>query len=168
MSEIENSLQKLIILLDAGPLSLITNPKANQESRSCQQWVQSLLKKGIAVTSTEMPFYEVRRELIRSQKNKGVERLDNLRESMEFLPITIDHLIKASELWAWARNTGQQTAHDIALDADVILAAQAICLAHSGFSVIIATTNPKDLARYTPTLHWKQATLTALLKLNNE
>jgi hypothetical protein len=76
MSEPENSLQKLIVLLDAGPLSLITNPKANQETQSCQQWVQSLLKKRIAVTSTEIPFYEVRRELIRSQKIKGVERLD--------------------------------------------------------------------------------------------
>ena len=30
----------LVILLDAGPLGLITNPRASQETRDCNLWLR--------------------------------------------------------------------------------------------------------------------------------
>ena len=55
--------------------------------------------------------------------------------------------------------TGQQTAHDEAIDADVILAATAIIMAVEGEHVVIATTNVSDLARYTPAKNWEDIRL---------
>lgn len=62
-------------------------------------------------------------------------------------------MLLAAELWADARRRGYATAGDQALDADVILAAQAITL---GGSTIVATTNVGHLGRYTQALLWDQ------------
>ncbi len=32
----------LIILLDSGPLGLVTHPKANPDADACKQWLQGL------------------------------------------------------------------------------------------------------------------------------
>ena len=59
---------------------------------------------------------------------------------------------RAAAFWAEARQEGRPTAPDPALDGDVILAAQAATLDHD--DVIIATTNPGHLSRYTPAELW--------------
>jgi hypothetical protein len=38
-----------IILLDTGPLGLITHPRASPESDQCNQWMRGQLQKGIRV-----------------------------------------------------------------------------------------------------------------------
>ena len=35
-----------IILLDSGPLGLITNPSASEENRECSAWIQARLREG--------------------------------------------------------------------------------------------------------------------------
>ena len=63
---------------------------------------------------------------------------------------------EASILWANARNAGFPTAHDAALDGDVILAAQARSIqpAAGSENVVVATTNASHLARYVEAKHW--------------
>ncbi len=102
----------------------------------------------------EIVDYETRRELIRANKLAGIKRLDTVKQNIRYEQITTEVMLKAAELWAWARKTGQQTAHDEALDADVILTAQAITLALKGEYTVIATDNVKHLARYTPSFRW--------------
>jgi hypothetical protein len=60
---------------------------------------------------------------------------------------------RAAEFWAQARNLGIPTAPPEALDADVILAAQA-----ARVGAIVATENVGHLARFVTALHWRAIT----------
>lgn len=73
---------------------------------------------------------------------------------MPYLPITTAVMLKAAELWAEARRSGQPTADAKALDGDVILAAQAILAAEDGNDVVIATTNVGHLSRFVDAYEW--------------
>lgn len=117
-----------VVLLDTGPLGLVTNPKRSPHSVACAQWLQTLVVRGIRVIVPEIADYEVRRELLRAKKGKGLARLDALASRLEYLPITTAALRQAAVFWAQARQQGQPTADDKALDGDVILAAQAMTL----------------------------------------
>lgn|GEM_PF-3238330 len=64
-----------VIVLDAGPLGLITNLKRSAESIACAQWLQSHITSGSRVVVPEIADYEVRRELLRANKIKGIARL---------------------------------------------------------------------------------------------
>ena len=65
----------LIVLLDAGPLGMITNPKSSPESEACKNWLASLAYNGVQVVIPEIADYEVRRELLRAGKQKGLAAL---------------------------------------------------------------------------------------------
>jgi hypothetical protein len=52
-----------LILLDSGPLGMVTNPKATGTPLDCQLWLKSLLRCGERVAIPEISDYEVRREL---------------------------------------------------------------------------------------------------------
>jgi hypothetical protein len=39
----------LIVLLDAGPLGMITNPKSSPENEACKNWLASLAYGGVEV-----------------------------------------------------------------------------------------------------------------------
>jgi predicted nucleic acid-binding protein len=77
-----------VILLDAGPIGLVTNPKLSPESLACTQWLQLLVSSNSRVIIPEIADYEVRRELLRANKVKGVARLDELIKFLEYLSIT--------------------------------------------------------------------------------
>jgi hypothetical protein len=51
----------------------------------------------------EIADYEVRRELLRANKVRGIARLDLLKNSIGYLPLTTPIMLKAAELWAQAR-----------------------------------------------------------------
>ena len=101
-----------------------------------------------SVMLPEIADYEVRRELLRAGRTKGLARLDALADEIGFLPINSEVMRTAAQLWATARNEGYQSADDKALDADVILAAQANLAGSDGRTVILATTNVGHLSRY--------------------
>ena len=151
-------------LLDASPLSLVTNPKGGEEAASCRAWLDRMLESGSRVVVPAIADYEVRRELIRAGKTKGLARLDDLIESLGYVPIDREVLRTAARLWAEARSRGRPTSPDLALDADCILAAQARTahklLTHEeligGFTVTIVTKNPKHLDQFGPALPWDQ------------
>ena len=115
----------LIVLLDAGPLGMITNPKSSPENEACKNWLASLAYAGIEVVIPEIADYEVRRELLRARKDRGLGRLNALKGLLEYAPITTAVMLKAAEFWAIARQTGRKAAEDMALDANMILVALA-------------------------------------------
>jgi hypothetical protein len=61
-----------VIVLDTAPLGLVTNPKLSAESVACDQWLQAYITLGNRVLIPEIADYEVRRELLRKNKMKGV------------------------------------------------------------------------------------------------
>ena len=145
----------MVILLDAGPLGLITNPRASQETRECNQWLESLALKGILVKIPEIADFEVRRELLRADKFKGIGRLNDLQKYLDYVPLTTQTMLKAAQFWAQVRKQGMPTADDKALDGDVILAAQAALIQDEGHEVIIATTNVGHLSRLAQAKTWR-------------
>ena len=135
----------LIVLLDASPLGMISNPKSSSENEACKNWLASLVSKGIEVVLPEIADYEVRRELLRAGKERGLRRLDALKDMLSYAPISTPIMLKAAEFWAEARKMGRQSADDSSLDADMILAAQAGALDRDGDEAVIATTNVRHL-----------------------
>ena len=88
----------MIVVLDTGPLGRISNPRASDLNLACHQWLQSLLGQDIPVFIPEIADYEVRRELLRARKLQGLARLDLLKETLEYLPLTTPIMLRAAEL----------------------------------------------------------------------
>ncbi|HUG61671.1 MAG TPA: nucleic acid-binding protein [Methylomirabilota bacterium] len=147
-----------IVLLDSGPLGLATNPGSAPRIPSCLLWVQSLSSRGFQVGLPEIADYEVRRELLRADKSRGLRNLDQLKSSVVFYPITTAVMLRAAALWASVRKQGRPTAPDPALDGDVILAAQGQLLAEQGHLVVVATLNVDHLARFLDARLWSEIT----------
>jgi hypothetical protein len=70
------------VVLDASPLGLASNPKPLPDGDACNQWIREILGKGINVIVPEIADYEVRRELLRAGKARGIARLNALIESL--------------------------------------------------------------------------------------
>ncbi len=143
----------MIVLLDGGPLGLVSNPKATEAGRDCREWMRALIARGVWICRPEIIDYEIRRELLRADKVQGLARLDLLKRSIHYLPITTPIMVKAAELWADVRRRGLPTADSKALDCDVILAAQALVV-----NGIVATENVNHLSRLVTTKHWRDIT----------
>ena len=141
-----------VILLDTGVLGIITHPRVDRE---IVEWVKRLLIQGIKIKVPEISDYELRRELIRANLKKSVERLDALKDEMGYIPIDTQSMRKAAELWARTRNEGRPTADDKALDGDMILVAQALQELNQGYEAVIATTNVGHLSRFIDAREWK-------------
>ena len=144
----------LIVLLDAGPLGMITNPKSSPENEACKNWLASLAYNAVEVMIPEIADYEVRCELLRAGKDRGLGRLDALKSLLGYAPITTSVMLKAAEFWATARKLGRQSADDASLDADMILVAQAGAL--DGDETVIATTNVRHLALFASARIWRE------------
>ncbi len=132
-------------MLDATPLGILCHPRNPPHAAACRQWLSDLVVAGRRVIVPEITDYEVRRELLRLGSRNALVNLDQLAAKLEYLPLTTTSMRLAAQLWAQARNTGQQTAANLAIDADVILAAQALSL---NSLVVVATGNPQHLTRF--------------------
>ena len=141
-----------VVFLDAWPLGLVTNPTRSASSSASARWLQSLLKDGSRVVVPEIAGYEVRRELLRANKQKGLAQLDALARLTEYLPLTTAAVRQAAVFWAEARQQGRPTAGDKTIDVDVILAAQVVTSGIPG--AVIATTNIGHLSRFAPAELW--------------
>lgn len=84
-----------IVLLDSGPLGIVTNPKATSPLyQEGQLWLQSLPLKGyIVMLPAEIADYELRRELIRAGKATGIRRLNELKSQLPYRPLTTDFYV---------------------------------------------------------------------------
>jgi predicted nucleic acid-binding protein len=143
-----------ILLLDTGPLGLITHPKASQESDRCNKWMRFQLIKGTRVLVPGISDYELRREMLLVGNNRGIIKLDALREAIGFAPITVTVMDQAAKFWAQARKMGKPTSSDPALDGDMILSAHAWVISREGHEVLVATTNVKHLGLFCAASLW--------------
>ena len=139
------------VVLDATPLGLLSHPRNPPPVAACRQWLADLSAAGRRVIVPEIADYEVRRELIRLGSKNGLINLDKLGLQLEYLPLSTAAMRLAAELWAQARSAGRPTTSDPALDADVILAAQALTMSTP---VIVATGNPGHLNRFVSAELW--------------
>ena len=137
-----------IILLDAGPLGLLTRAIGIPVADQCRAWLAALEAAGARVVAPEIADYEVRRELRRLGATAGVQRLDAMKARLVYLPITTAAMLAAAEFWARIRRAGLPTAGLGELDADAILAGQADTAGAPGDTVTIATTNVLHLSRF--------------------
>jgi len=90
-------------VLDSGPLGLLTNPVRSSEVKAMNLWVDQLVAASHRVVVPAIADYEVRRELERADKIKGLARLDafNAAEPDRYLPL-LDNALRL------ARNCGHR------------------------------------------------------------
>jgi hypothetical protein len=134
-----------IILLDTGPLGLITHPLGSVESDACNRWMRSQLETGNRVLVAGIADYELRREMLLNENSNGIVRLNNLNVLIGFDPITTAVMNRAALFWSQARRMGRPTASYAALDGDMILSAHASLIAERDYKPTVATTNVKHL-----------------------
>ena len=145
----------MIIVLDTSIIGIVTNPKSSPNSFACTAWLKTKLANADEIFIPEICDYEIRRELIRANKTQGLARLDTFKNSLNYLPITTDAMLKAAEFWAIARQKGKPAAPDLSLDGDMILSAQTFILEEDlGENAVIATTNVKHLNLFADAREW--------------
>ncbi len=137
------------IVLDTSVLGVLVHPNT-KPNKPIAEWFVFHLSRGREFILPEISDYELRRELIRAKLNESISKLDELKSTIKYMPITTSIMLKSAELWAYVRNTlGKPMAHDKALDGDIILAAQAI-----EARGIVATTNLAHLQLITKAENW--------------
>jgi predicted nucleic acid-binding protein len=144
-------------LLDANILSRICHPARGQD-HTLVDWFEEASREPGLLCVPEIADYETRRGLLhvalRSGRptTKSLRHLDRLGDLLIYLPLTTPVLRIASRLWAEARFKGLPTGPS--LDADVILAAQALEI-----SGAVVTENLRHLGRLVPSYRWQEVPL---------
>jgi predicted nucleic acid-binding protein len=144
------------LLLDANILTRLCHPHKGINPK-VNQWLEKLLGSSpFTIIIPEIADYEVRRGLMHVALKSGqpttrsLLRLDLLAETLEYLPLNTATLRRAAGLWAESRLGGQPTARDLALDGDVLLAAQALEV-----SGVVVTENIRHLSRSVESRRWQ-------------
>jgi len=140
-----------VVLLDTGPLGLLSHPR---QRASIEPWLLGLLGTGAVVNIPEIADYELRRELLLNNFAPGLARLDLLKNTLGYMPLTTEIMLQAAVFWADIRRGGRPTTDAKALDGDVILAAQAHVMAMQGNEVVVATTNVRHIERFVTARIW--------------
>ena len=136
-------------LLDTGPLGLLAHDRPAQRL-PIQTWLLEQLAAGVTIYLSEVADYEVRRELTRLVQSgklpaSRLDRLDQLDRVFAYLPVSTASWRRAATLWATTRSQGKPTADPAALDADVLIAAQALEV-----QATVVTCNPTHLKSLVP------------------
>jgi predicted nucleic acid-binding protein len=148
------------VFLDAGPLGILTNPRRPPETVSALRWALTMVRAGHRFIVPAIADYEVRRELERAAKTASLAALDawNSAAPDRYLPLSDSALRLGARLWARSRNAGTATADPKELDADVLIAAQALDLGLPASDFIVATVNVGHLALFVPSDLWANIT----------
>jgi predicted nucleic acid-binding protein len=149
-----------LVFLHSEPLGLASKASGKSDADACRTWLTALELAGTRILIPEIVDYEVRRELVRTRATAGLRRLDALLSRFTLLQLNRPSLLRAADLWAHVRNAGGPTAHPHSLDADAILAGQALTTAKPGDAVIVATKNVRHLGRFPgiDARHWTAIT----------
>ena len=140
-------------LLDSGPLGLLAHDRPTLR-KPLQDWLLQEMSVGATVYLSEVADYEVRRELTRliqagQLPPSRLARLDQLGTIFTYLPVSTAMWKRAAEFWAVARRHGRPTANPAALDADVLIAAQAIEM-----QATVVTSNAGHLGQWVTVKTW--------------
>src|ERR1700722_17357699 len=109
-----------IIVLDTGVLGAAVHQNATVRN-PLLAWIENHVASGNKFRIPEIADYELRRELIRNNFAQSIADLNILKVALGYIPLDTQTMIHAAALWAVARQAAQPTAHDHALDGDVIL-----------------------------------------------
>lgn len=134
------------LLLDTSVLGWVCHPRQHGEVRD---WFQQALPVHDILVS-EVADYELRRELLRIRAPRSIAHLDELGRELVYLPVTTATWRTAARFWATQRQTGRVTAPPDALDADVLIAAQAL-----SEDAVVVTSNPRHFEGLARALEWR-------------
>jgi len=143
-------------MLDSGIVGQLCHPRRYPEvGKSLLKFLSENDGLGRVIVP-EVVDYEVRRKLLhligkKQAEQQSLDRLDRLADDFDYLPLDTDTMRNAARLWSRARLGGAPTAGEASLDADVILAAQALAV-----DATVVTTNRKHLSRYVATCSWAE------------
>jgi hypothetical protein len=65
-----------VVLLDSGPLGLITESQRSDDVIAITDWLKECLRARARVVVPAIGYYEITRELLRANKVVGIARLD--------------------------------------------------------------------------------------------
>jgi predicted nucleic acid-binding protein len=149
---------KSVAFLDSGVLGEILKSPPNPDTL---KWLNFVKNQKISLRVAEIIDYELRRNLILEGLQKSINKLNQFKQKKQFIFITSESLLEASEIWAKLRVDAKATADIKNIDVDVILAAQAFSQKPNFEEIIIVTTNASDISRFTylgiQVWDWKQA-----------
>lgn len=137
------------VILDSGPLGQISHADPSRHAE-IKAWFDLLVIRDIAVFIPAIVDFEVRRSLILADRTRSLARLDDLQARATLLPITNADLRLAARLCATSRKQGQSVGDPKELNADVILAAQAMSVPQA----VVATENIGHLGQFTEARPW--------------
>lgn len=138
------------LLLDTAVLGQVCHPRKYADVRI---WMaRAVLEHDVLIS--EIADYELRRELLRIESNHSVARLDELTRELTYIPMATATWRAAARLWATLRRAGKVTAPPAALDADVLIAAQALA---EGATVV--TPNLRHFGGIVSALPWTDVPL---------
>jgi predicted nucleic acid-binding protein len=99
---------------------------------------------------SEVADYELRRELLRIGATRSIARLDEIGRELAYIPVTTAAWRSAARLWAVLRRNGIVTAPREALDADVLIAVQAIAE-----DAAVVTSNVRHFESVVRAMEWR-------------
>lgn len=155
MTEFASSPPLRAVVLDTGPLGLLSNPREAPENLACREWAANLGDSGVRIIVPEIADYELRRELLQARLTESLDTLGQLLDAVDYLPLNTAMMRRAAAFWAQIRQAGRPTADRHALDGDVILAAQTLALGLAPGEIVVATTNVSHLARFVTAKRWQ-------------
>jgi hypothetical protein len=82
-------------VLDAGVLGQASHHRRNQ---AFAQWFTAILATDTTVFVSEIADYGIRRELIRADRPVGLARLNALKTTLPYIPLTTVIMLRAAEL----------------------------------------------------------------------
>jgi predicted nucleic acid-binding protein len=131
------------LILDTGVLGQICHPRKHHDVRA---WFRRAVIEHEFLLS-ELADYELRRELLRIDSRRGLQRLDELTRELRYVPVTTATWRAAARLWAEQRQAGRLTGDG--LDGDLLLAVQATTEVAA-----VVTTNEKHFEGLVDVYSW--------------
>ncbi len=151
----------MIVVLDTGPLGVITSPnRVARETQAMLAWERQMLLAGHFLLVPAIADYELRREHLRRGADLSSAELNRFVHAVEgrYLELTDSALKIAAQLWADTRSAGLPTADLLELDCDIVIAAQALDLGLPASELVVATGNIRHIARLTHCELWRNIT----------
>ena len=135
------------LLLDTAVVGEICHPRKYDDVRA---WFARAAAAHEMLLS-EVADYELRRELLRIDSRRSLDRLDELTRELRYIPVTTATWRAAARLWALQRKAGRVTAAVGGLDGDVLIAAQALAE-----DAVIVTPNTRHFDSMVRAVTWQE------------
>ena len=135
------------LLLDTAVVGEICHPRKYDDVRA---WFARAAAAHEMLLS-EVADYELRRELLRIDPRRSLDRLDELTREIRYIPVTTATWRAAARLWALQRKAGRVTAAEGGLDGDVLIAAQALAE-----DAVIVTPNTRHFDSMVRAVTWQE------------